>query len=102
MSDSEIIFTLTKDVDMKLDDTMNRIPDNERISIQKLTKFEKSSIIGKIAQNIAKYNNTGIDPLKLAEEKFYNNEIPIIIKRKMPNGKYELWKLSELLYSGKK
>jgi len=38
------------------------------------------------------------DPYKLAERELNERKIPFIIRRYLPDGSYEDWKLSELTY----
>jgi DNA-directed RNA polymerase I, II, and III subunit RPABC2 len=40
--------------------------------------------------------NLKLSPLEIATLEFENKMIPFIIRRKLPDGKYELWKVSEL------
>lgn len=44
-------------------------------------------------------NNGESDPYKLAEMELTAYKIPFIIRRYLPDGSYEDWKLSELIYS---
>ena len=37
------------------------------------------------------------DPLKIAEKELQARKIPFIIRRYLPDGAYEDWKISELL-----
>lgn len=70
-----------------------------------LTKFEKARIIGERAIEIK--NNAPlyieiekgiIDPIIIAEKEFKAKKIPYTVRRYLPNGEYEDWKLSELIY----
>ncbi len=79
-----------------------RIPDNERISLPYLTKYEKVNLIGTRAKQISdgsdiyvisKNVKTAIDISKLELE--YKRQ-PFKIKRTMPDGRYEIWSLNEL------
>lgn len=36
------------------------------------------------------------DPLKIAEIELRENKIPMIVRRYLPNGEYEDWKVSDL------
>ena len=86
---------------------MNKIeivsPD-DRTTMPYLTKFEKTKIIGVRMQQIS----SGAVPLVSTEDLSNTEEIvlkeleerciPLTIKRPLPNGKYELWKLDELIY----
>ena len=37
------------------------------------------------------------DPLKIAEKELQERKIPFIIRRYLPDGSYEDWKISELV-----
>ena len=39
------------------------------------------------------------DPYKLAERELENNAIPFIVRRYLPDGSYEDWKVSELQFN---
>ena len=79
-----------------------RIPDDERISLPYLTKYEKVNLIGTRAKQISdgsdiyvisKNVKTAVDISKLELE--YKRQ-PFKIKRTMPDGRYEIWSLNEL------
>ena len=77
-----------------------RVPNDERITMPKLSKYERVRILGVRAKQItmgAKVlikNPNKSSAIEIAE--LEHNMIPFIIKRPLPNNKYELWKLSEL------
>jgi DNA-directed RNA polymerase I, II, and III subunit RPABC2 len=79
-----------------------KVENNKRISINRLTKYERVRIIGTRAKQIIMGSNIlvkGIEnktPTEIAELELKHNMIPFKIKRKLPNGMYEIWKLSEL------
>jgi DNA-directed RNA polymerase subunit K/omega len=82
---------------------MIRVPDNERITTKKLTKYERVRILGIRTKQIAmgakvmlKYEGSDKTPEDLARLEIERKVCPILIKRTLPNNKYELWKLSEL------
>ena len=97
MNDSEIIYSLTKNMELNMNNDENRIPDNERKTYNKMTKFEEAKLMGIIATNISYNNETNEDPLELAIKEVNNNNVIYLIKRNLPNGKYELWKPNELI-----
>lgn len=90
------------DFEEDYDEKDEQIPDNKRISINRLTKYERVRIIGIRAKQIMTGANIlvkGIEnktPTEIAELELRHNMIPMKIKRRLPNGKYEIWKLSEL------
>lgn len=81
--------------------TVESYVENEnRISFNKLTNFEKAQIIGYYLNLMKKRNLLTSDKpyvdIKLAEEKLKNGEIPFKIIRDL-NGKLELWDINEEL-----
>jgi DNA-directed RNA polymerase I, II, and III subunit RPABC2 len=69
-----------------------------------MTKFEKAKIIGLRAVQISKnaplylrsenIANMNWDPIMIAEKELAEKKIPFILRRYMPDGTYEDWKLS--------
>ena len=78
------------------------LTNNERISANRLSKYEMVRILGERTKQLT----MGAKPLlknyelltydKIAEEELKLNMTPFKIKRNLPNGKYEIWELSEL------
>ena len=79
-----------------------KVENIKRISINRLTKYERVRIIGIRAKQIMTGANIllrGIEnktPSEIAELELKHNMVPFKIKRRLPNGRYEVWKLSEL------
>ena len=80
-----------------------RIPDEERTTPGFMTKYEKARIIGTRALQISKnapicidVGKDEIDPIVIAEKELNEKKIPFIIRRYLPDGSYEDWKVSEL------
>jgi len=75
---------------------------NERISSNRLTKYEMVRILGERTKQLTlgakpmvkNYQSLSYD--KIAEEELKLNMIPYKIKRLLPNHKYEIWTLDEL------
>jgi len=75
------------------------------VTIPKLTRYEKARIVGARALQIAlgapvlvdasKLKNK--DPITIAEEEFKRGVLPVTIRRRLPDGTYELVPLSELI-----
>lgn len=66
-----------------------------------ITKFEFSKIksirVTQLSNNSNPFIETDLDDIeKIADEEIKQMKLPFIIKRNLPNGNYELWKLSEL------
>ena len=84
-------------------DENNVIIDNNHKTIPILTKYEKTRILGQRAKQInngAKpYINIPeniIDGYLIAEMELKEKKIPFIIRRPLPNGKSEYWKIKDL------
>ena len=82
-----------------------RIKNTERITSSFMTKYEKARVLGTRALQISKNAPLMItpqpgesDPYKLAERELMEGKVPFIIRRYLPDGSYEDWKLSELTY----
>jgi DNA-directed RNA polymerase I, II, and III subunit RPABC2 len=77
----------------------------KKITLPILTKYEKAKIIGLRAIHLSQgalsvislknipYKN--LDPLTLAEREFNMKKIPLIIRRHLPNGTFEDWRLED-------
>ena len=81
-----------------------KIPDALRTTTRYLTKYERARILGTRALQITKnapilvdLEPGEIDPLKIAEKELQARKIPFIIRRYLPDGSYEDWKISELV-----
>ena len=84
---------------------INFLQCKERITRPILTKYEKTLILGHRAQQIL--NNSHIlvnieklkdkNPLEIARKELKEGLIPFIIRRPLPNGRFEDWKCSELI-----
>ena len=68
-----------------------------------MTKYEKTRIIGERARQLNSGANpfivvdpSVIDGYLIALEEFKAKKIPFIIKRPLPNGSCEYWKVSDL------
>ena len=83
-------------------DKDNILKGENRISANRLTKYEMVRILGERIKQltmgakplIKNYESLNYD--KIAEEELKLNMIPYKIKRTLPNGKYEIWALDEL------
>ena len=74
----------------------------ERRTIPFLTKYEKARIIGKRAMQISKGSPPLVEvgnlenPIDIALKELKERKIPFIIRRPLPNGSYEDWRVDEL------
>lgn len=68
-----------------------------------LNKFEKARIIGVRKQQLSNGAEPKINTLNLnniddiVEEELKQRKIPLVIRRKLPNGVFEDWKLDEFM-----
>lgn len=84
-------------------DKNNVIIDANHRTIPILTKYEKTRILGQRAKQINSgckpYVNVSeniIDGYLIAEMELKEKKIPFIIRRPLPNGKFEYWKIKDL------
>jgi len=93
--------------DAKLEDfrtTYDRMIDKntQRRTIPFLTKYEKARIIGKRAMQISKGSPPLVEigdlesPIDIAKKELMERKIPFIIRRPLPDGTYEDWRVDEL------
>ena len=98
-NDTDIFEQIDPEIELKRN---MKVPDNERITIPKLTKYEKVRLLGTRAKQISDGSKVFIksknvkNAMDLAELELENKVIPLKIKRPLPNGKYEIWSVKEL------
>ena len=75
----------------------------ERVTPPFLTKYEKTRVIGTRALQISKnapvlvdLGKDDINPLLIAEKELTERKIPFVIRRYLPDGAFEDWRVSEL------
>lgn len=79
-----------------------RVPDNERVTIPRLTKYERVRILGTRIKQISDGSKIFIksndikNATSIAELELKHKVIPLKIKRPLPDGRYEIWSVSEL------
>jgi DNA-directed RNA polymerase I, II, and III subunit RPABC2 len=99
---NDCLYNNNIDFEEDYEEKEQKVENNKRISINRLTKYERVRIIGTRAKQIIMGSNIlvkGIEnktPTEIAELELKHNMIPFKIKRKLPNGMFEIWKLSEL------
>ena len=82
-------------------DIIKNINTKEKKTIPYLFKFEKARIIGARLQQLAygaepKVNTENLHDInEIVLEELKQRKIPFIIRRSMPNGTYEDWKMEE-------
>merc|ERR1719326_912847 len=68
-----------------------------------MTKYEKARVIGTRALQISMNAPIMVeldgetDPMEIAEKELNQKVIPFIIRRYMPDGKYEDWRVDEMI-----
>ena len=98
-NDTDIFDQINPEIELKRN---LRVPDNERITNPKLTKYEKVRLLGTRAKQISDGSKIFIKSKKvrnamdIAELELEYKVIPLKIKRPLPNGKYEIWSIKEL------
>lgn len=98
-NDTDIFEQIDPEIELKRN---LRVPDNERITNPKLTKYEKVRLLGTRAKQISDGSKVFIKSKKvrnamdIAELELKHKVIPLKIKRPLPNGKYEIWSIKEL------
>jgi len=79
-----------------------RVPDEERITLNKLTKYEMVRILGIRAHQISVNAKTlvknieGKSPVEIAIYELKTKMTPFKVRRPLPNNTYEIWKIKEL------
>ncbi len=78
--------------------------DKEKQTINKLTKYERTTVVGARAQQLAngakpfvKVDKKDCDVTYIAIKELNENKLPFIIKRKITENKVEYWRLSDLI-----
>jgi DNA-directed RNA polymerase I, II, and III subunit RPABC2 len=80
----------------------NMLGKGKKITIPVLTRFEQARIIGKRAMQISKGSPALVEvgnlenPVDIAKKELKERKIPFIIRRPLPNGTFEDWRLDEL------
>jgi DNA-directed RNA polymerase I, II, and III subunit RPABC2 len=101
--EDEIIIDLENDEqEEKKEKKLQKVDKDKRTTLPYLTKFEKARLIGTRAIQISMGAKTCVsfdkfDPIEIATKELYTKNIPLIIRRHLPNNKYEDWSISELM-----
>ena len=76
-----------------------------RVTTPHLTKYERARVLGTRALQISMNAPTLVeldsgqsDPLQIAMKELQAKKIPLIIRRYLPDGSYEDWKVNELMF----
>lgn len=89
---------------VKMDDVdpLSMIDDGDKITDPYMTDFEFARLIGCRDLQLKNGDEPRIDPedeintLEIARRELYELVIPLVIQRTLPDGRSELWKVSEL------
>ncbi|KAI9139543.1 RNA polymerase, subunit omega/K/RPB6, partial [Paraphysoderma sedebokerense] len=74
-----------------------------RVTTPYMTKYEKARILGTRALQISMNApvlvdlNGESDPLIIANKELLEKKIPLIVRRHLPDGSYEDWRVDELI-----
>jgi DNA-directed RNA polymerase subunit K/omega len=85
------------------DATGDIIPKENRVTTPYMTKYERARILGARALQISMNAPIMVDlegetdPLEIAMKELRARKIPLIIRRKLPDGSFEDWSVDELL-----
>ena len=97
MTDSDIVFQ------KKGDKKGEKIPISERQTSKYMSKYEKTRILGLRALQISEGSHIMVDAkgesdsLRIAQMELRQGKIPMIIRRKLPDGTTEDWSVDELI-----
>ena len=78
------------------------VPDEDRITLNRLTKYEMVRVLGIRTKQISVGAKTLVkninakSPIEIAIYELKNKMLPFKIKRPLPNNTYEIWKIKEL------
>jgi len=84
-------------------DVQKMVVEQKKISMPFLTKYEKARLLGLRIKQLTSgalplIDTTGFSNyIEIAEEELKQKKTPLIIKRRMPNNKFEYWKINELI-----
>ena len=85
-------------------EALEQASQKQKITLPILTKFERAKLIGVRSTQIAKGAKPLVsvvdlkDPFDKAEKELMEKMTPLIIRRTLPDGSYEDWKIEEFLY----
>jgi DNA-directed RNA polymerase subunit K/omega len=102
IEEDNIFFDTYLNSDIELEKNGEEVLKENRISANRLTKYEMVRILGertkqlKMGAKALIKNSQDLSYEKIAEEELKVDMIPFKIKRELPNGMYEIWLLHEL------
>jgi len=103
IQDDDEYFDNNEETEIPIEKNLEYVNKENRVSSNRLTKYEMVRILGERTKQLTMgakpmiKNFEGLNYEKIAEEEFKRNMIPFKIKRPLPNGKFEIWTLDELM-----
>ena len=103
---SQLASKLKKDSDFisSVESFYSNYYNNGKTTMPYMSKFEKAKLLGVRAEMIASGDKPMVDVPKnittayqIASLELEKNKIPLIIRRTLPNGKYEDWRIEEMI-----
>lgn len=88
---------------LSYDEIIEKNKNTKKKTVPFLNKFEKARLLGVRIQQLSagaepKINISGFtNIIDIVEEELKQRKIPLIIRRKLPNGVFEDWKLDEFM-----
>ena len=96
--------TSQSDYIVSVEKTYSNYYNNEKVTMPYMTKFEKAKILGIRAEMIASGDKPLIENIRsfdnaynIALEELKQKKIPLIIRRTLPNGTIEDWRVEEMI-----
>eukprot|EP00793_Prasinoderma_coloniale_P000994 PRCOL_00007084-RA len=83
------------------------VPPEKRITTRFMTKYERARVLGTRALQISMNAPVMVelegesDPLEIAMKELRAKKVPFTVRRYLPDGSYEDWKVSELVVEDK-
>eukprot|EP00397_Hematodinium_sp_SG-2012_P060440 GEMP01078704.1.p1 GENE.GEMP01078704.1~~GEMP01078704.1.p1 ORF type:complete len:120 (+),score=33.16 GEMP01078704.1:70-429(+) len=104
-ADVDIVEDIGREDEESMDQGVGNPPDSKRRNktTPYMTKYERARILGTRALQISMNAPIFVelegetDPLEIAEKELRAKKIPFIIRRRLPNGGSEDWKVADLL-----
>lgn len=85
-----------------IQDDENKNTTSSKMTSPYMTKFEYAKLLGVRTTQLSKgatpqvERNGRMNPQEIAREEINKRVVPLVIKRTLPNGKIEIWKITEL------
>jgi len=102
IEDDDEFFDNHDETELQVDQSVEYVSKENRLSANRLTKYEMVRILGERTKQLIMSakplikNYESLSYERIAEEELKLNMIPFKIKRVLPSGHYEIWELEEL------